>query len=76
MNSNECIHIAWQMNWNIQYGNEFNTVIIHVRFKVERVMQWVGGDLMAWHCAGQGKILGQSLWEFLVDKVALGQCFL
>ena len=40
--------------------------------------QCVGGHLMACQCAGQGKIPGQSLWEFLVDKVALGQdclCF-
>ena len=39
-------------------------------------MQWVGGHSMACHCTGQGKIPGQSLWEFLVDKVALGQGFL
>jgi hypothetical protein len=30
---------------------------------------------MACHCAGQGKIPGQSLWE-LVDTVKLGQGFL
>jgi len=36
-------------------------------------MQWVGGHSMDCECAGQGKIPGQSLWEFLVDKVAMWQ---
>jgi len=44
--------------------------------KAARVMQRVGGDSMACHCAGQGKIPGQSLWELLVDTVAPGQGFL
>ena len=33
-------------------------------------MEYVGGHSMACHCAGQ------SLWECVVDKVALGQGFL
>ena len=32
MNNNEFIHIVWQMEWNISYGNEFITVIIHARY--------------------------------------------
>jgi hypothetical protein len=53
------------------------TVIIHVKYyKAESVMQWAGSHSMACHCVGQGKIPGHSLWEFLVEKVALGQGFL
>ena len=40
--------------------------------KAARVMQQVGSDSTACNCAGQGKIPDQSLWELLVDIVALG----
>jgi hypothetical protein len=50
--------------------------LIELDIKDERVMQWVGGHSMVCHYAGQGKTQGQSLWEFLVDRVALGQGFL
>ena len=36
MNSNECIHIVWQMEWNVKYGNYFNTIIIHVKYAMCR----------------------------------------
>jgi hypothetical protein len=44
--------------------------------KAERVMQWVGAHSMVCHYAGQRITPGQSLWEFLVNRVALGQGFL
>jgi len=39
-------------------------------------MESAGSHSVACHCVGQGKIPGQSLWEFLLEKVALGQGFL
>jgi len=39
-------------------------------------MESAGSHSVACHCVGQGKIPGQSLWGFLLEKVALGQGFL